>query len=423
MAMAVRVAAIVIGAILCGCSSPGTPKTGASALSGVPTEGERERMPHSKEATITALLRSTLQDHDVPGIGLVVFDSDRLVIQKAMGLCRLGGKTQITLDSRFHVGSNTKAMTATVIGSLVEDGMLSWHEKAITVFPELAETVHESFRTVTLRQLLTHTAGIQPFTRDVEYDAIPRFSGSPQEQRYQFTRFLLTREPFSPPGKAVEYSNAGYCVAAAMAERVAGKPWEDLMRLRLFERLGLAAGFGWPALSDPEQPWGHRYSEAKENEAIEEFFSRKSGTLAPHPPTDSYRITCLGAPSGDVHLSIVDFAKFAQMHLRGCRGMETILKSETIRFMHQDIQGYALGWVRTGPVSSHNGSATTFYSQAVLYPDLNYGFVLACNAGHARAWDGCAKLAQAVFEEFKDGSLHEQEQNKVNAGDARTSRP
>jgi len=367
---------------------------------------------------MTTLLRRALQEHDIPGIGLVVFDSDRLVIQKAMGLCRLGEETPITLDSRFHIGSNTKAMTATVIASLVEDGKLSWEENAITVFPEFAETIHESFRSVTVRQLLSHTAGIQPFTNDAEFDAIPQFSGTSQEQRYEFTKFLLTHKPFRTPGKAVEYSNAGYCVAAAMAERIAGKPWEDLMRLRLFERLALVAGFGWPALSDPQQPWGHRYKEAKENETIEEFLSRKSGTLVPHPPTDSYRISCLGAPSGDVHLSIVDFAKFAQMHLRGCRDMETILKSETIRFMHQDIQGSALGWQRTGPVSSHSGSACTFYSQAVLFPAQNYGFVLACNAGHANAWDGCAKLAQAVFDEFKDGSLQEQEPNKVNAGDS-----
>lgn len=184
------------------------------------------------------------------------------------------------------------------------------------------------------------------------------------------------------------------------------------MKTRLFEKLNLAAGFGWPALSDAKQPWGHRYKENTEDETLEEFLSRKSGTLVSHPPTDSYRIRCLGAPGGDVHLSILDYAKFGQMHLRGCRGMETILKSDTIRFMHQDTQGSALGWMRAGPVSSHTGSACTFYSQAVLFPALNYGLVVACNAGHGNAWDGCAKLAQAVFDEFKDGSLQEQQQKE-----------
>jgi len=372
-------------------------------------------MSHPKEAKIAALLHDMMQGHDIPGIAVVVFDSERSVIEQAMGVCRLGGEASVTLNSRFHVGSNTKAMTATAIASLVEDDELSWETKLIAVFPELAQVIHKSFKRITLRQLLTHTAGIQPFTDGSEYDALPEFSGTPQEQRYQFTRHLLASKPFSTPGEGHEYSNAGYSIAASMGERVAGMSWQQLMKVRLFDRLETEVFFGWTALSDPEQPWGHMY-EGDLELSFEESRSRDSRALIAHPPTDSYYLTSLGAPAGDVSLSIVDFAKFAQVHLRGLRGMETILESETIRFMHEDIQGYALGWNinKAGEVtvSFHNGSAGTFFSQAVLFPFRDYGFVSACNAGHPLAWEGCAKLAQALFDEFKDGSLHVQEPKK-----------
>ena len=112
------------------------------------------------------------------------------------------------------------------------------------------------------------------------------------------------------------------------------------------------------------------------------------------------------APAGDVHLSIIDFARFVQMHLKGCRAMDTLLKPDTVGFMHEDIRGYALGWcvIKKGDakVSSHTGSAGTFYSVAALFPLRNFGIVVACNAGHLNAGRGFDKLAQTLFDRFKD---------------------
>ena len=387
----------------------------------------------SLNATLSALLEQTMRDHDIPGIAVALFDSDTIVIKEAMGKRRLGGEEDIRLDDRFHVGSNTKAMTATMIASLVEDGSLSWEATPMDIFPELAESIHEASKAITLRQLLTHRAGVQPFTDDREFDSVPKLSGTPLQQRYQCTEYLLTSKPFKTPGEAFEYSNAGYSIATAMAERVTGKPWQELIGLRLFDKLGLDAGFGWPALSDPNQPWGHVYEGQLEG-SLEEWQERKSGKLQPHPPTDSYKIRPATAPAGDVNLSIIDFAKFVQMHLRGCRGTQTVLKAETVQSMHKDVQGYALGWCVTKKgeiiVSSHNGSAGTFYSQAVLFPLRDFGIVVACNAGHMNAWEGCEKLVQALFDRVKDSGLGEGKPNNgvhtdalTHAGDTRRSAP
>ena len=369
----------------------------------VTKEIEGEKLREIEEAKISILLEKTIREYDIPGIAVCVFSSDGIILKKAMGKRRLDGQNNIDLEDKFHIGSNTKAMTATAIASLVEEGILSWNSKPIDVFPEMADSINESFKNVTLRQLLTHTAGIQPFTDGTEFDNVPELSGTPLEQRYQFTKHILTGKPFIKPVEKFEYSNAGYSIAAAMAERVSGKSWQKLMKEKIFKKLKLKAGFSWPALSNQNQPWGHIY-EGQLNDSLEDFFNTKSGKLTPHDPTGPYKTRMAIAPAGDVHLSILDFAKFVQMHLRGCRGKETILKAETVQFMHEGVQGYGLGWqiIDKGEVkvSAHNGSAGTFYSQAVIFPLRNFGIVVACNAGHMSAWEGCGKLVQTLFDQY-----------------------
>src|SRR5262249_12649333 len=77
------------------------------------------------------------------------------------------------------------------------------------------------------------------------------WSGPATDQREAFTAYVLGRPPAFEPG-TMRYSNAGYTVAAAMAERVTGERWGDLVRTRIFEPLGMtSAGFGWPGAGGP----------------------------------------------------------------------------------------------------------------------------------------------------------------------------
>ncbi|MBV9958361.1 MAG: serine hydrolase, partial [Acidobacteria bacterium] len=245
-------------------------------------------------ADISPLLEEIRSKYDLPALAAAVVRADGTIAEGAVGVRVKGRPERVTLKDRFHLGSTAKSMTATMIATLVEEGKLSWETTLAQVFPELGDKLHPTLRAVTLAQLLTHRAGITPFEDEEEptWKQLPKFKGSPTKVRLAFTEWMLRRGAASPVGEYV-YSNAGYCLAAAMAERVTGKSWESLMRERLFKPLGLrSAGFGWPARDHAHEPWGHQ--EIK-------------GELTPHSPRDVYQLPPYIAPAGDVHMSIGDF--------------------------------------------------------------------------------------------------------------------
>jgi CubicO group peptidase (beta-lactamase class C family) len=191
------------------------------------------------------------------------------------------------------------------------------------------------------------------------------------------------------PGTRFLYSNAGYSLAAAMAERATGRAWETLMQEHVFERLELrSAGFGWPAATDSSHPWGHEEEQGR--------FERQD-------PYGEYQLPGFLAPAGDVHMSVEDLARYAQAHLRGLQGRDTRLRLETFwklhtpviaRTDHPSFEGaaYALGWnvrpagAESGAgVSDHTGGTGTFIAVLRIDPQQNLATVVMTNAGGASA--------------------------------------
>ena len=329
-------------------------------------------------------LNDALWRHHLPGIAGAIIRSDSIETAVA-GVRRLGFSSVIRIDDRFHLGSNTKAMTATLIARLVEEGRLTWESTPSSVFPELADSIRPEYRDITLTQLLSHRAGIPPFTEVTEFLALPDFIGTPMQQRRAFTAWLLHRPPATAPGQFL-YSNAGYGIAGAMAERAAGESWESMLNSRLFVPLGIHGEIGWPAAADSNQPWGHW---------------EESGKLTPHNPHDEYQLPAIIAPAGDVNMAITDYARFVQLHLRGLEGRPELLSSASFTRMHTPNGDYALGWVVQlidGVKSSaHEGSAGTFYAIVVVQPTRDLAVVVLTNAGTDVAEQAISEVALTLL--------------------------
>jgi len=143
------------------------------------------------------LIEPILRKHHLPAIAWVVAGADSMLETGALGVRKLKSADLITPADRFHLGSNTKAMTATVIAMGVEEGKLSWKSRPLDVFPDLDSTIDPAYRDITLTDLLTHRASIPQFndTDSPEFRALRRskvISGSPAEQR---------RAPFLDPAR------------------------------------------------------------------------------------------------------------------------------------------------------------------------------------------------------------------------------
>ena len=340
---------------------------------------------------IKSLLETVRDGYKLPAIAAAIISSDGSITSAATGVRIQGKKIPVKAGDAFSVGSITKPMTATVIATLVEEGKLAWTTRVLDVLPEYKDTIHPTLNNITLEQLLTHRAGIAAFEDDKDIASVPKFAGNATEQRLAFSEWLLAREAVVAPGAKKVYSNAGYAIAAAMAERASGQSFETLMRKRLFKPLKMkSAGFGWAARTDSKQPWGHRAS---------------ADGFVPHNPNDSYQLGARWMPAGDVHCNMEDLAKFAAFHLRALNGQNSILRAETVKKLHVPYgggkSGYSLGWNINSFGHSHLGGTGTFSAMLVLFPKENFAIAVAMNASGEKDDEIQNKIIDALLEKYK----------------------
>jgi len=341
-------------------------------------------------AVLAAILSEVRAKRHFPGGVALVSRRGVPVASAAVGVRREGGADPVSIDDRFHLGSVTKPMNATMIATLVEEGKLGWESTLEQMFPD--GPIHRELRAVTLAQLLSHRSGLAAFTSDAEMEEAPKLYGDARAQRAQFAQWLLARKPALTPGAQFAYSNAGIAIAAAAAERAADRPWEDLMRERVFKPLGMkSAGFGWPAYDDPKAPWGHQLDGTR---------------LVPHDPHGPYQLNAVIQPAGNVSVSVKDLGLFLDDHARGIAGTPGLLKPATYARMHAlEPEGSALGWgvrKRDGvTTSSHSGSAETFYAIVQVVHEDGLEIAVMLNSPDSVP---ATAIYRAIWERFRAGA-------------------
>jgi CubicO group peptidase (beta-lactamase class C family) len=342
------------------------------------------------------LLGPILTRHKLPGMVAALVEGERTVGLGATGVRRRGSPEKVTVDDRFHIGSCTKSMTATLCATLVEQGRLSWDTSLSQAFPKLAEKMHRDYRSVTLEQLLTHRGGLPgDLSHGWLLGLLRLHTGTPTEARQFLLESVVTRPPAAMPGTKYIYSNAGYAIAGHTAETAVGRPWEALLEERLFHPLGMStAGFGAPGKEGLlDEPRGH----ASSGKPVE------PGPFADNPVAI--------APAGTVHCSIEDWAKYIVLHLRGGQGKSEFLKPETFKKLHTPVGDdasprYAMGWLAAerdwggGTVLTHAGSNTMWFAVVWLAPKRDFAVLVACNQGGDQATKACDEAAGAVIREY-----------------------
>lgn len=288
-------------------------------------------------------------------------------------------------------------MTATLIAMLVEEGKLAWNTTVAETFPEFRDTMQPDFRSVTLKQLLSHHGGFPEHSWPLgkTFQEIHALPGDARLQRHAYAALALSDKPAATPGTKFIYSNMGYAIAGAMAEKVTGTAWEELLRRRLFRPLKMqSAGFGTPGSAEKiDQPWPH-------------YLSGSSHVAVP-PGPHSDNPPAIG-PAGAVHCSLEDWAQFVSAHLLGERGTGVLLKPQTYRLLHTVPfgGGYALGWLVTqrswadGPALSHAGSNTQNFADVWIAPRKNFAVLVATNQGGDEAARACDETASTLIEAF-----------------------
>lgn len=341
-----------------------------------------------QSAEIKKLLQKEIHGQHLVGIAVIVIRSDTIVGIASAGVKHQGESTPLESADMFHLGSNGKAITATMIARLVEAGKLTWTTTPLEIFPELGESIHPAFRHITIEQMLSHHAGLPPFT---SLKTWPQLRGSAVDQRSKFAALVLSQPPATTPGTKGLYSNGGFVIAAAMAERRTGSSWEELVSSQVLQPLSIHALFGFPLSAHRSQPWGHVETNTG--------FKPVPGGAVQMPP---YML-----PAGGMAMTLGDYGKFLQMNLKGLTGEDSaFLSAKTIQKLHSPPMQdeYALGWGATQidgvPSSTHAGSAGSFYAIVALQPSRDEGVAMVLNSGGERSSEAAESLLHAFLRRY-----------------------
>jgi CubicO group peptidase (beta-lactamase class C family) len=342
--------------------------------------------PQDVDAWLDGFMKHALATGDIAGAVVVVVKDGRVLTQRGFGVSDVA--TQAPVDparTLFRVGSISKLFTWTAVMQQVEAGKLRL-DADINSYLDFRIPPRDG-RPITLRNLMTHTAG---FEERAKYLFVPGI-----KDLRPLGDYLKSWVPVRifPPGEVPAYSNYGAALAGYIVERVSGEPFDSYIDRHIFQPLGMTN-------STFDQPLP----------AVSATQLSKSYQLASGP---SHPFEVISAwPAGGLSITGADMAQFMIAHLNdGQLGSVRILMPDTARQMHAPafaatppLPGMALGFYhedRNGhEIIGHAGDTETFHSDLHLFLHDATGLFVAFNSLGA---DGGAHLARTLlFRQFAD---------------------
>lgn len=330
-----------------------------------PVDGEVLTIQEYRE-----LIPQLMAEQNIPGLAVAVVDDSRVLWAEGFGYTNDDHKTAITPDTIFSVQSSSKTYTAVAIMTAVQDGLLDLDTPITTYLPDF--TVHSIFeehpeRKITLRMLLSHTAGFSheaPVGNNFDLEPVT-FEAHIQSISDTWLRF--------PVGTGYAYSNLGIDLAGYILQTVSGQPFAQYVQDRLLLPLSMV-----------NSSFDMAQIRANPNRAV--------GHSSPRPEVP-LEIPMLAA--GGLYTSANDMARFIQFHLnQGSAAGQTVLSPALLDEMYTvpsptegNHEGYALGVARTqwhqgreAVIFSHGGGGFGFLSDMWWLPELKIGIVVLTNA-------------------------------------------
>lgn len=363
-------------------------------VSGQQSSGQQSIEESEKIEQLQKKLAACIRKHKVPSLTIAAVRSDEVITTLCSGVRKRGTDSKVELSDRIPLGSNTKSMTATLAAIVVESGKIDWDTTIGEVWPKLdSQYLHPKLKDVTLNDLLSHQSGLRANFDGKEWNSFFLEKENPAAERRRMLKLFMKQKPKYKRGE-YHYSNLGYVVAAAMLEARTDEDFETMMRRDLFKPLGMdSADFRTmktaKKLKAPLR-WGH--------EANGDPISPK--VAGSENPT-AY------APCGTVHLTIADYAKYAQWHLRG-RPEPLLSKQESLDHLHTghvETQSggskYGGGWIHFqsgfGPAMQHTGSNTNSFALIWILPEKDLAAIACTNTYEPSHFPACDAMIAELF--------------------------
>jgi CubicO group peptidase (beta-lactamase class C family) len=369
----------------------------AAALAAVPAAaGAQSTRPLDRadlEAWLDGVVPVALDRADIAGLAVVVVRDGRVLLEKGYGFADLARRLPIDPERTvFPVASVSKTFAWTAVMQLVQRGRLDLDRD---IAPELGFQLAAAFgRPITLRQLMTHTAGFEERIRSTIRP------GEPPRSLRAYLETIPSPDRIYPPGTVQAYSNYGADLAGYIVERASGEPFPEYVRRHILLPAGMTrTTFVRPVPSDLAADLAAGYD--------------TRSAAVPLPPSANPE-EIAGGPAGDLVATPADIGRYMLAHLGRGEWAGRLLDSATAERMHAGAftpvpggHATALGFFsadRNGHrVIGHDGDATGYHADMQLLIDDGVGFFTVVNSDGSGGLIGASYgLRVRLFHQFMD---------------------
>lgn len=381
-------------------------------------------------AGFDAYVTSAMTDWKIPGVAIAIVKNDSIIYAKGFGVRTIGRPEKVDERTLFAIASDTKAFTGIALAMLVDEGKVRWDAPVTTYLPWFRLADDYATLELTVRDALTHRSGLS------RGDLL--WTGGMQYSRDELLRRLRYLKPSWSLRSHYGYSNLMYLAAGQVAAAVEHKPWDDIVRERIFIPLGMTST----------------------NTSVT-LLPNIENVASPHAEVDSvvrvvsYTNMDNAASAGAVNSSVLDMAKWIRFQLDSARvgGKRLVSKRSFIEthsaqtplridsayrifnpFTH--VRSYAFGWTlqdyRGREALTHAGNLSGMAAVVGLMPEERLGVVVLTNLegnalreslmyrvfdiflhAPARDWSHIALVEKASFDSVDAKDLRDKEAKRV----------
>ncbi len=326
--------------------------------------------PADVEAFFDTTVPAGMVEYNIPGAVVAVVADGELVFANGYGYADITTQSPVDPEATlFHVGSITKLFTWTAVMQQVEAGTIDLDADVNTYLKDVALPDTYPGRPVTMRHLMTHSAGFE--------ETEVHFAVAKPADLYSYRTYCREDIParIYPPGTVTSYSNYGTTLAAVILEDVTGISYNQYVLEKILTPLGMAD----TVVSYPEAP--------ELDDITASGYHYAGGANVAVPDT----VFVIG-PAGTISSTATDMAKFVGMHMEeGTLHGATILSAETARLMHAPafandprVSSMCLGFYENHiggeRIITHGGDTDTFHSLLVILPERHAGYFVSYNS-------------------------------------------
>lgn len=337
-------------------------------------------------------VNEVLKAFEVPGAAIAIVKDGKVLLSKGYGVKEMGKNEVVDSHTLFPIASNSKAFTATALALLVEEGKLNWDSPVMHYLPGFRMANPYVSEHLSIRDLMVHRSGIAPYAGDLLQFPPTNFT---REEIVYKLRYLPISTSFR---STYAYDNVLYLVAAEVIKAVSGKDWEEFVKEKIFNTLGMTESIS-------------RFSDFHKARNKASSHAHVNGNLQILKNFEAQGLSDVSNPAGGIASNVSDMAKWMITQLdsgriapqsqlfspqttvqlwTGVTPMPFVKEKPWVSLAQTDLNSYALGFrtytYRGEKMVTHGGKLDGFVSFVNLIPALNAGIVVLTNQESSNAY-------------------------------------